>query len=159
MTIMPSKFKTLTHAAVIAIALGAAAVSAAPAVAQEAPGAFSLQIPGGQGAGAETFGAPRHGGGNGGGWGGNHGGGWNTRCLTNREVRQGIADYGFRRVEVTRELRRDRVEVIAQYGRWDYSMRVDKCTGEVDRIERLRRSNGGGYNNGNGFGFQFNFGS
>ncbi len=159
MTIMQSKFKTFTRAAVIAIALGTAAVSAAPAMAQEAPGAFSLQVPGGQGGSAETFGAPRHGGGSGGGWGANHGGGWNTRCLTNREVRQGIADYGFRRVEVTRELRRDRVEVLAQYGRWDYSMRVDKCTGEVDRIERLRRSNNGGYNNGNGFGFQFNFGS
>ncbi|KKB83674.1 hypothetical protein VW29_13270 [Devosia limi DSM 17137] len=156
MTIMQSKFKTFTRAAVIAIALGAAAVSAVPAMAQEAPQAFSLQLPGGQGGGAETFGAQRHGGG---GWGGNHGGGWAQRCLTNREVRRGLADYGFRRVEVTRELRRDRVEVLAQYGSWDYAMRVDKCTGEVDRIERLRRGNTGGYNNGNGFGFQFNFGS
>jgi hypothetical protein len=151
-----SPFQTFARAAAVALALSATTLSAAPAFAQQAPaGSFSLQIPGG-GGGVTTFGegqmgTQRH-------------GGWNDeqeygyRCLTNREVRRGIADYGYRRVEITRDLGRDRVEVRAVYGNWVYSMRVDKCTGWVDRIQRLRRAFGGGYNGG-GFGFEFNFGN
>lgn len=71
-------------------------------------------------------------------------------CLTNREVIRGLRDYGFRRVEVTDSSRR-RAEVIGRWGRWDYLMRVNKCTGEVNVIDRFRRGMG------SGFGLQFNF--
>ena len=52
--------------------------------------------------------------------------------------------------QIVRELPRNRVGVIARDGRTWYSMRVNRCTGEVDRIERLR-------NYRPGFRFQFNF--
>lgn len=149
MTSISTSFKTVTRAAVVALALGATTLSAAPAFAQDAPSGFSLQLPGGNGETqrSQTFGnGPQ----------GNHGG-WDDdyefRCLTNREVRRGIAAYGFRRVQIVRELRRHRVEVRATYGNWLYSMRVDKCTGEVNRVQRIRRVFGGG------FGLQFNFGN
>ena len=149
MTSIRTSFKSFTRAAVVAVALGASTLTAAPAFAQEAPSGFSLQLPDGEGQStqrSQTFGQ--------GGWDDEYG----FRCLTNREVRRGIAAYGFSRVEITREMRRDRVEVRAVYGNWLYSMRVDKCTGEVDRVQRIRRVHGGGFNGG-GFGLQFNFGN
>jgi hypothetical protein len=154
MTSIHTSFKTITRAAVVALALGATSLTAAPAFAQGAPSGFSLQLPGGNGdtQRSQTFGnGPQ---GNHGGWDDDYG----FRCLTNREVRRGIAAYGFRRVEIVRELRRDRVEVRAVYGNWLYSMRVDKCTGEVNRVRRIGRVFGGGFNGG-GFGLQFNFGN
>jgi hypothetical protein len=73
-------------------------------------------------------------------------------CLSNREVIRGIRDYGFTRVQVTDSSRRT-AEVLGRWGRWDYLMSVNKCTGDVRIIDRFRR---GAYN-GNGFGLQFNF--
>ena len=152
MTSLHTSFKTITRAAVVALALGATTLTAAPAFAQDAPSGFTLQLPGGDTQRSQTFGngpGPNHGG-----WDDDYG----FRCLTNREVRRGIAAYGFRRVEIVRELRRDRVEVRAVYGNWLYSMRVDKCTGEVNRVRRIGRVFGGGFDGG-GFGLQFNFGN
>ncbi|WP_240233517.1 hypothetical protein [Devosia lacusdianchii] len=156
MNLISTQIKTVTRAAVIALALGATALSAAPAMAQDAPSGFSLDVPGAAaapGAGAERSGtfAP-----------GEYypDGGWDDdyyyRCLTNREVRRGIAAYGWSRVEITRDLGRDRVEVRAVYRNWLYSMRVDKCSGEVNRIRPIRRVNGGWDG---GFGLEFNFGN
>lgn len=174
MTSIRSTFKTLGRAAIVAVAFGVTATAATSAFAQSGPSVnFSIQLPSAGGGSAQR--APSLlGRDNNSDW--NGGGGYGYRCLTNREVRQGIADYGYRQVEVTRELRRDRVEVQAVYGRWAYAMRVDKCTGQVDQVQRIGRAyNGGGWNNGNGgwdnggwgnggyddggFGFQFNFGN
>ena len=155
MTSFHATFKTVTRAAVVALALGATTLTTVPAFAQNAPSGFSLQLPAGEGQETQrgqTFGngpQAQHGD-----WEDDYG----YRCLTNREVRRGIAAYGFSRVEITREMSRDRVEVRAVYGNWLYSMRVDKCGGEVNRVQRLRRVNGGGFNGG-GFGLQFNFGN
>ena len=155
MTSIRTAFKTATRAAVVALALGATTLTAMPAFAQDAPSGFSLQLPGAEGQDtqrSQTFGnGPQ--GGNHGGWDDDYG----FRCLTNREVRRGIAAYGFSRVEIVRELGRDRVEVRAIYRNWLYSMRVDKCSGEVNRLQRIRRV--GGSFNGGGFGLQFNFGN
>lgn len=181
MTSIRSTFKTLGRAAIVAAVFGVTATAATSAFAQSGPSVnFSIQLPGN--AGGNTERAPSLlGRDNNSNWNGG-GGGYGYRCLTNREVRQGIADYGYRQVEVTRELRRDRVEVQAVYGRWAYAMRVDKCTGQVDQVQRIGRGyDGGGWNNGNGgwnngggnnggwgngggyndsgFGFQFNFGN
>ena len=146
MTPISASFKTFTRAAVVALALGATTLTTMPAAfAQESIGGFSLQVPGAEGQGTErsqTFGN----------------GGWDDdyeyRCLTNREVRRGIAAYGFTRVEITREMSRDRVEVRAVYRNWLYSMRVDKCSGEVNRVRPIRPAFGNG-----GFGLHFNFGN
>jgi hypothetical protein len=140
-----SRFKSAGRAAVVAAVLGATSLTAMPVQAQPSFN-FHLQIPGGGGE------VQRH---EGDGYGTyHHDDDWRYRCLTNREVRRGIARYGFRNVEIVRELRRDRVIVTAVYGRWLYSMRVDKCTGEVDRVKRERRIGGGG-----GFEWHFQFGS
>lgn len=136
----------IARAAVVVFALGATSVSTMPAAfAQESIGGFSLQVPGNQGQGtqrSQTFGQ------------GNHDD-FQFRCLTNREVRRGIAAYGFSRVEISRELSRQRVEVRAVYRNWLYSMRVDKCSGEVSRIRAIRPA----FGNGGGFGLHFNFGN
>ena len=49
---------------------------------------------------------------------------------------------------IVRYLRGERVEATAYWGRYQYSMRIDRCTGVVDRVRLIRRS---------GFGLQFNF--
>lgn len=154
MNLISTQIKIITRAAVVALALGATALSAAPAMAQDAPSGFSLDVPGAAAApGAERSGtfAP-----------GEYypDGGWEDdyyRCLTNREVRRGIAAYGFSRVQITRDLGRDRVEVRAVYRNWLYSMRVDKCSGDVNRVRPIRRVHGGGFDG--GFGLEFNFGN
>jgi hypothetical protein len=154
MTPIRTPFKTFARAAVVALALGATTLTAMPAAfAQQSIGGFSLQLPGAEGQDtqrSQTFGnGPQ--GGNHGGWDDDYG----FRCLTNREVRRGIAAYGFSRVEIARELGRDRVEVRAVYGNWLYSMRVDKCSGEVSRVRPIRPA----FGNGGGFGLHFNFGN
>jgi hypothetical protein len=148
MTTFLSHFKTLGAAVLIAATLGTAGLAVTPAVAQsEPPSGFSLNVP--DSGGAETMspqsGAPQSGTGH-----------YDPDtddffyCLEDHEIVQGLRDYGFQRVRIVRYLRGERVEVTANWGRNQYSMRVDRCTGEVDRVRLVRRS---------GFGLQFNFGN
>lgn len=59
-------------------------------------------------------------------------------CLTNRQIRRGLRDYGFEDIAVVRELSRNRVIVEALYeDDWYYSMRVHRCRGYVDRVRPL----------------------
>ncbi|KKC38733.1 hypothetical protein WH87_07360 [Devosia epidermidihirudinis] len=161
-----NSFKSVARAAVLAVAIGGSALAVMPAQAQEGPSAsFSIQIPGNGPAtngrsGASATGrfaapgwAPDYG------YDDGYGYDYGYRCLTNREVRQGIAGYGFSNVDITRELYNNRVDLQAVYGNWLYTMRVDKCTGEVNRVRQAQRVYNGGYNNGGGFGFQFGFGN
>ncbi|MDP1729638.1 MAG: hypothetical protein Q8L54_00360, partial [Devosia sp.] len=129
------------RAAVVALVLGAASVTAMPAMAQSEP-SFNFRLGIGSGGGFD-FGIESR-----------------SRdfdrlrfCLTNNQIRRGLRDYGFRDIEIVRD-NRQRVEVIARYGRAWYRLRVSRCTGEVRVIERLRRGFPG-----SGFGLQFNFGN
>lgn len=153
MTTILSHFKTFGAAALIAATLGTAGLAVAtPAFAQgEPPTGFSLNVPNG-GDSPQTMqspqsGAPGH---------SDMQGTYNPDtddfdyCLEDREIVNGLRSYGFERVRITRYLRDDRVEVTAYWGRNQYSMRVDRCTGTVDRVRLIRRS---------GFGLQFNFGN
>jgi hypothetical protein len=148
MTTPPSTFKTLASVALVAIALAIVAFDVMPAQAQSAPASnFNLDIPGGQsgltlGLSAGDTDQPAHANEDNAG----------TRCLTNREVRRGVENKGYERVEITDELPQERVAVHGTRGNWLYAMDVDKCTGAVERVERVRRVQGGG------FGLQFNFG-
>lgn len=153
MTPMFSKLAQTGRAAVIALALGASVVTAAPALAQSGEPQLNFQLELGNGGGGAQFQmAP----------GGNpqgrvavpDDGGFDPSywCLSDRDIRRGLGQYGFREVRVVRELRRERVEVVARYGSRYYSMRVDRCSGKVDQVKRLRRPGGG-------FGLQFNFGN
>lgn len=158
-------FKSIARVAALAVTIGASALVVAPVQAQEGPSAsFSIQIPGsGARSGASVSGgfaapqaapnwAPDYS------YEDDYGYDYGYRCLTNREVRQGIAGYGFSNVDITRELYNERVDLQAVYGNWLYTMRVDKCTGEVNRVRRAERVYNGDFNGG-GFGFQFGFGN
>ncbi len=142
MTHLMSTLMTSGRAALVALTLGVVALSASPASAQ----AFNVQFgvgPDGRpsvGFGVNTDddrrGGPRRG----------------YRCLdlSDRQIERGMAREGYREVEVVEDLPRNRAGVIARDGRVWYSMRVDRCTGEADRIQRLR-------NYRSGMRFQFNF--
>jgi hypothetical protein len=71
-------------------------------------------------------------------------------CYSDREIIRGIRNEGYRDVQIVRELPRNRLGIIARDGRTWYSMRVNQCTGEVDRVERLRSYRPGAR-------FEFNF--
>jgi hypothetical protein len=135
-----TNFKHVGRAAVLALALGTASFSAAPVQAQEPSLNFQIQIaPDDQGPQLRRNG-PR----------------LNLQaCLTDRQIRRGLSDYGFRNVDLRRDLGRDRVEARGTYRRWTYSMRVNRCNGRVDRVERLRPA----LRSGGGFGLQFNLGN
>lgn len=151
MTIVTRTFKNAARAAILAIALGGGALAMPAfvgAVSAQEP-VFNFQLDLGNGNGSVQFGTQ-----------GNRGGdrGWDRpdrrACLNDRQIRRGIANHGFRDVEIRRELGRDRVEVRASQRRWTYTMRVNRCTGEVDRIEAQRPSRSGP-----GFGLHFNYGN
>jgi hypothetical protein len=145
-----SHFKTFGAAVLIAATLGTAGLAVTPVLAQgEPPSGFSLGMPGGNQQN-QTMQSPQQ--------------GAQTHedatgrydpdtddfyyCLEDHEIVRGLRDYGFERVRIVRYLRGERVEVTAYWGRSQYSMRVDRCTGQVDRVRLIRRS---------GFGLQFNF--
>ena len=126
MTKMLSFLKTSGRAAIVALALGVPAyVVATPAVAQPS---FNFQFGvGPDGKPSVGFGVDSD--------------GYRVRpqvCLTDRQIIRGIRDEGYRDVQIVEDLPRNRVGVIARDGRTWYSMRVNRCTGEVDRIQRLR---------------------
>lgn len=124
------------RAAIVAVTLGAAALSAAPVQAQSFNFEFGIQ-----------------GGGNSFSYGFDQGRKFKRECLTNREIRRGLNRAGFDDIRFV-DRQGVRVKVIADFGRRTYSMTINRCTGRVSNIERLRRGHGGP-----GFGLQFNFGN
>ena len=133
--------KTRGRAVLIALALGATAVTAVPAPAMAQTFSFDFGITGGDS--RFSFGI------------GTGGRRIIRDCLTNREIRRGLRRSGWSDIRFIDSSGR-RVRVIAEWddnGR-DYRMRINRCTGRVTDIERLRRRSGGGSG---GFGLQFNF--
>jgi hypothetical protein len=67
--------------------------------------------------------------------------------MSNAQVIRGVRNKGYRDVQIVREENRnDRVYVVARKnGDW-YSMRVDRCTGKVDRIREIERNRNGSFN-------------
>lgn len=117
--------KTVLKSIVAPMGMLVALAAATPAFAQSPNVQFGLQFGNG----------PHH----------NNDGGYGTRCLSNREVIRGISGSGYDQVRITRELSRQRVDVMAERGNWVYGLRVNKCTGETSQPERLRpigRGNG-----------------
>jgi hypothetical protein len=58
-------------------------------------------------------------------------------CLTDKQIRNGLINYGFEEVHIVDHLGKNRVRVQAIYGDWYYSLRVHRCSGLVDRIRKL----------------------
>jgi hypothetical protein len=142
MTHLTNILKTGGRAAIIALTLGASTIAVVPA-AQAQSFNFQFGVDGsgkpsvGFGVDSDGYGRP----------------GRPIRpqvCYSDREIIRGIRNEGYRDVQIVRELPRNRLGIIARDGRTWYSMRVNQCTGEVDRIERLRRYRPGVQ-------FEFNF--
>lgn len=131
--------KKTSRAAIVALTLGAATVTAMPAQAQSSP-SFNFELGIGNGERGMSFShgkKPR----------------WDRdRCMTNRQVERGLEHRGFDDARVVRNLGRNRVQVIADWGRRTYAMKVDKCSGRVYDVERLRHRRGTP-----GFNFEFRF--
>ena len=145
MTTILSTLKTSGRAAIIALSLGAASFAALPAQAASEP-SFNFQLGIGSDGNTFSFGveSPRY---------------KNfriKRCLTNDQVEEGLYDYGFDNVDVIRNLAGSRVLVEASYGSRDYRLKVNKCTGQVYDLVRIRRYEDDN-SIGGGFGLQFNF--
>lgn len=142
---MISTVRSAARTAVVAAVLGTASVAAlaSPALAQSPQFSFQLDL----GAGSVEFrsGGKEHDKDRDRKWHRDR----DRACLSDRHIRSALRDEGWRDIDFTRELRRDRVEIVARYGKHHYLLRADRCSGDVRIIERLRR--------GNGFGLQFKF--
>lgn len=163
MTFTLSTLKKSGRAALVALALGTVSMTAMPAQAAPEP-SFNFQLGIGNDGGVMgfEFGNKRN----------NSHNKWRpiNRCLSDRQVERGLQRYGFDDADVVRSLSRTRVLVVAEWNNRFYSMRVNKCSGEVSDVKRLRRGydffdgprhggpRGGGFGyEKDGFSFQFNF--
>ncbi len=146
MTHLMNLVKTGGRAAIIALTLGASTLAVVPAAQAQGQPSFNFQF------GVGPDGKPSVG------FGVDTNPGYDRPgrpirpqvCYSDREIIRGIRNEGYRDVQIVRELPRNRLGIIARDGRVWYSMRVNQCTGEVDRIERLR-------NYRPGLRFEFNF--
>lgn len=138
MTTMLNTVMRSGRAAIVALTLGAATVTALPVQAQSF--SFSFGINGG---GSDfSFGL-------------RDGRKFKRECLTNNEIRRGLRRNGFEDIRFL-DRRGVRVQVYAEWGRRAYILTINRCTGRVVDIDRVRRRGGGG---GPGFGLEFNFGN
>lgn len=144
MTQVLSTLKKSGRAAVVALVLGAASMTVMPTPAMAQPGpTFSFRLDLGGGGSSLKF----------------RSGDFDRRfCLSNSQIVRGLRQEGFRNIDIVRERSRNRVEVVASFGKRWYLLLVGRCSGEVRIIERLRRGFPGGGFPGGGFGLQFNFG-
>ena len=124
MTWTLASLKTAARNAAIGTVLSLAVFSANPAAAAEPAQNFSLEL--GAPSGSAEFGVQKK-----------SGADFIFACLTNKQIRKGLYAYGFEEVSFVRNLKKQRVQVEALYDDWYYSMRVDRCTGHVDRVKKL----------------------
>jgi hypothetical protein len=108
---MPSPFTTAARAAVLAIALGGATLTAMPAQAQPTV-EFNFSI------GGERF--------------------HQRYCLTNPQVRKLLRWQGYREIRFT-DRRGRYVTVRAERRNRDYRITVDTCRGRIVDVDRIRR--------------------
>lgn len=116
------------RAAVLAVVLAGTALSAVPVQAAPNMGGFSLEVKpqGGDQKQMKQFKKKD--------FGPNDFFNW---CLTDKQIRKGLKAYGFFDVQIVNHLSKNRVRVEAGYDDWYYSMRINRCSGMVDRIKKL----------------------
>lgn len=119
--------KQTGRAAMLAVVLAGTAMSAAPAQAAPLQG-FSLDVKpqGGDQKQLQQFKKKQ--------FGPNEFFNW---CLTDKQIRKGLSQYGFDDVDIVSYLSKNRVRVEAVWDDWMYSMRIHRCTGVVDKIKKL----------------------
>lgn len=105
----------VAKAAVLAVALGGATLSALPAQAAGPEFGFSFQF----GTGGDFF--PRH--------------PQRIMCLTDYQVRQAVAAYGYNRIYLNVGEGKY-IQVKASKGSRTYLLKFNRCTGQI--VERMR---------------------
>ncbi len=138
--------RTILKAGLVAVALGTAAIAAAPAQAAPLPFNFSLNF-GGPGFGGPgfygpkpgitlQFGSPNY----------------FKYCAQDWQIVQMLQGEGWHKVSLQKyDNKFNKVWGVGRYqGDW-YQFRVDRCTGEVDKVHPIQ------YNGFGNFGFQLNF--
>lgn len=156
MTFSFAFLKNSGRAAVTALAFGAAALVAMPAMAASGPSfSFGIQIPGNPVHMDHYHSHPV--------------------CLNDDDVASELEDAGWHNVQIGQDLGRGRVLAYGSWGHGWYQMVVNRCTGAVYQVQRVDHGfqdhpdDGGGmyfhnhdhnhdHNNG-GLGLQFNFGN
>ena len=148
MTLNISTLKKSGRAAVVALAMGAVGLTAMPVQAASEP-SFNFQLGIGNDGGVMGFDLNKK---------SKKGYFPIKKCLTDRQVERGLEYYGFDDADVVRKLSKSRVLVVAEWNNRYYSVTVDKCSGEVYNVKRLRRGydfyDGPQKGPKNGFGFQ-----
>ena len=135
---LSTKLKTGLRAGVVALALGGSALMGA-APAQAAIG-FNLSFGNGPfmpGPGVVLrFGSPNY----------------FNYCKTNNQIRAALRSNGYSNVDIVREMNSsNKVWAVGRkHGVW-YELRVDRCTGKVDRVSKVDRLRNGSFN------FSFSF--
>lgn len=133
MTSILSRVMKSGRAAIVAVTLGAAAFTAMPVQAQSF--SFDFGIQGGGGSFSYGFDNGRR---------------FQRECLTNREIRRALQRAGWDDIRFV-ERRGVRVRIVADWGRRTYAFTLNRCTGRVSNVERLRRPYFPGFR------FQFSF--
>ena len=161
MTLNLSLLKKSGRAALVAVAMGAVSMTAMPAQAAGGEPSFNFQLGIGNGGDVQGFELNKK---------SKKGYYPIKKCLSDRQVERGLQYYGFDDADVVRKLGKSRVLVVAEWNNRYYSLTVDKCSGEVYNVKRLRRGydfydgphrgpkNGGGFGyEKDGFSFNFSF--
>ena len=130
MTIL-NTLKTSGKAAVVALVLGSTAMVALPAQAAPPTPSFSFSFGVGNGFQPHPGMQLQFGDDN-----------YYDYCLTNRQIVRLLSGAGYRDAQVVKEdNRHNKVIAIARKGSNWYQMRVDRCTGKVDRVTKLQPRN------------------
>jgi hypothetical protein len=58
-------------------------------------------------------------------------------CLNDKQIRKGLKNYGFFDIDIVDHIGKNRVRVEAGYDDWYYSFRLNRCSGDVDKIKKL----------------------
>jgi hypothetical protein len=120
-------FKTSSRAALAALIIGAASVSAMPAQAANPNFSFGFNTGNGLtfyfGDGQQHRGLNKH--------------RRQQVCMTNRQIRRDLRDSGFRQIRFGKA-QNGKVRVFAIRGRWEYKLNVNRCSGRVATLDRTR---------------------
>lgn len=123
-------FPKILSVAVLALTMGATAVTAMPA--QAASPTFSFQF----GIGGFPNGVQLHFGDD----------DYFDYCMTNRQIVRALRNAGYRDVQIVREGNQwNKVIAVGRKNGFWYQMRVDRCTGKVDRVQKVRRTSSGNF--------------
>lgn len=144
MTPILSTLRKSGRAALVALALGAVSVGAVPFTAAPAMAQSGLTFEFGIRGGGDNFSFGI----------GKRGERIRRDCLTNNEIRRGLHREGFDDIRFL-DRRGKHVTLTAEDYRYDYRLRVNRCTGAVvilDRDRKYRR-----YHRSPGFGLHFRF--